>query len=60
MNECAKDFIDDVAMVNYDAKCKVSVDKPDIAIASISRGKRMIVGTNQLLEVSDHSFSIDP
>lgn len=44
-------------MVSSDAKCKVSVGEPGTPIASVSRGKRVIVGINQTLQVADHDFS---
>ena len=44
-------------MISSDAKCKVSVGEPGTPIASVSRGKRVIVGVNQTLQVSDHDYS---
>ena len=44
-------------MISSDAKCKVSAGEPGTPIASVSRGKRVIVGVNQTLQVSDHDYS---
>ena len=45
------------AFVSTDAKCKVSVGEPDYPVAAVSRGKRVIVGVNQVLKVADHDFT---
>ena len=50
-------YRDGVAMISADAKCKVCVGEPGTPIASVSRGKRVIVGLNERLQVSDHDFS---
>ena len=44
-------------MVSADAKCKVSVGEPGFPIASVSRGKQVVVGKNETFKVGDHDFS---
>ena len=57
LKERAETFKSHVAMISSDAKCKVSVGEPGTPIVSVSRGKRVIVGVNQTLQVSDHDYS---
>ena len=45
------------AMISADAKCKVYVGESAFPIASVSRGKAVIVGKNETLNVGDHDFS---
>ena len=40
-----------------DAKCKVPVGEPDFSLASVSRGKKVVVGVNESFRVADHDFS---
>ena len=56
MKERAMAHRDTSTLFSVDAKCKVSVE-PDFPIASVTRGQKVIVGINQLFEVSDHNFS---
>ena len=44
-------------MISADAKCKVSVGEPDFPIASVSRGKEVIVEKNQIFKDAAHNFS---
>ena len=45
------------AMVGADAKCKVSLGEPGISTAAVSRGKKVLVGCRQSMQVLDHDFS---
>ena len=40
-----------------DAKCKISVGEPDFPLASVSIGKKVIVGVNESFQVGDHDYS---
>ena len=57
MKERAMAHRDTSALFSVDAKCKVSVGEPDFPIASVTKGKKVILGINQSFEVSDHDFS---
>ena len=39
------------------AKCKVSVMEPDVPLASVSQGKKAVVGVNESFRVADHDFN---
>ena len=47
----------DSTFFSADAKCKVSVGEPDFPLASVSRGKKVVVGVNESFRVADHDFS---
>ena len=49
--------IESVAFASVDAQCKVPVGEPGFPIASVLRGKSVIVGTNEVYKVGDHDFS---
>ena len=57
MKERAMAHRDTSTLFNVDTKCNVSVGEPDFPIASVTRGKKVIVGINQSFEVGDHDFS---
>ena len=57
MKERALKYRDTTAMVSSDAKCKISVGEPGTPIAAVSRGKRVLVGLNETLQVTDHDYS---
>ena len=57
MKERALAHRDISTLFSVDAKCKVSVGEPDFPIASVTRGKKVIVGIKQSFEVGDHDFS---
>ena len=44
-------------LASADAKCKVALGEPGYPIAAVTRGKRVIVGSRETLQVSDHDFS---
>ena len=39
-----------------DSKCKVFVGEPDFPLASVSRGKKVVVGVNESFRVADRDF----
>ena len=47
----------DLNFLSADATCKVSVGEPDLPLASVSRGKKVVVGVNESFRVADHDFS---
>ena len=47
----------DLTFFSADATCKVSVGEPDFPLASVSRGKKVVVGVNESFRVADHDFS---
>ena len=57
MKERAMAHRDTSTLFSVDAKCKVSVAEPNFPIASVTRGKKVIIGINQSFEVGDHDFS---
>ena len=57
MKERAMTHRDTSTLFSVDAKCNDSVGEPDFPIASVTRGKKVIVGINQSFEVGDHDFS---
>ena len=57
LKERAVQHSESTAMISADAKCKISVGEPDFPLASVSRGKGVIVGKNQTFKVGDHDFS---
>ena len=48
---------DTTTFFSADAKCKISVGEPGYPLASVARGKQVIVGENETFQVSDHDFS---
>ena len=46
-----------VAFFSADAKCKVPVGEPGYPIATVTRGKKVIVGNNEKFHVADHDFT---
>ena len=57
MKQTAINHRTDSTFFNADGKCKVSVGKPDFPLASVSRGKKVLVGVNESFRVADHDFS---
>ena len=57
MKKHAKRDRENCAFVSADAKCKVQVGEPGYPIAAVARGKRVIVGKNEVFTVGDHDFS---
>ena len=57
MKDRAVKYLDETVMISADAKCKVSVGEPGYPIASVSRGKAVIVGVNETFKVGDHDYS---
>ena len=57
LKERSQLYADNCAMVSADAKCKVTLGEPSYPIAAVSRGKRVIVGSRESLQVGDHDFS---
>ena len=53
---CMK-FRDIVSLLCEDDKHTVKVGEPGFPVAAVERGKRVIVGLNQCLEVGDHDFT---
>ena len=53
----AQSNYDSCVLVSADAKCKVTLGEPGYPIASIYRGKQIIVGSNEKFQVGDHDFS---
>ena len=47
----------DSTFFSADTKCKVSVEEPVFPLASVSRGKNVVVGVDQSFRVADHDFS---
>ena len=47
----------DATFFSADGKCKVSVGEPDFPLASVSQGKKVVVGVNKSFRVADHDFS---
>ena len=45
------------AMLSADAKCKVSLGEPGKPIGAVSRGKKVLVGCRESMQVLDHDFS---
>ena len=46
-----------VDFFSADAKCKVPVGEPGYPIATVTRGKKVIVGNNEKFHVADHDFT---
>ena len=46
-----------VDFFSADAKCKVPVGEPGNPIATVTRGKKVIVGNNEKFHVADHDFT---
>ena len=53
----AKRYVESTTFVTADAKCKVSVGEPGFPIAAVARGKKVIVGENEVVAVGDHDLS---
>ena len=53
----AKQYAKSTTFVTADAKCKVPVGEPGFPIAAVARGKKVIVGENEVVAVGDHDFS---
>ena len=49
---------DHAAFVSTDDKNKIKIGDPKCPITAATRGKRVIVATNQLLQTADHGFPI--
>ena len=47
----------DSTFCSADAKCKVYIGEPDFPLASVSRGKKVLVGVNESFKAADHDFS---
>ena len=47
----------DLTFFSANAKCKVSVGEADFPLASVSQGKKVVVGVNESFKVADHDFS---
>lgn len=50
-------FTDVISLLCEDHKHNVKVGEPGFPVAAVDRGKRVIVGLNQSLEVGDHDFT---
>ena len=46
-----------VDFFSADAKCRVPVGEPGYRIATVTRGKKVIVGNNEKFHVADHDFT---
>ena len=46
-----------IAFFSADSKCKVPIGEPGYQIALVTRGKKVIVGLNEKLLVTNHDFS---
>ena len=46
-----------VAFFSADAKCKVPVGEPGCPTATVTRGKKVIVGNSEKFYVADHGFT---
>ena len=57
MKECAVQNHQNVAFFSADAKCQVPVGEPGYPIATVTRGKKVIVGNNEKFHVADHDFT---
>ena len=42
--------------LSADAKCKISVGEPGYPLAAVARGKKVIVGENEVFKVADHDY----
>ena len=47
----------DSTFCSADAKCKVYIGEPDFPLASVPRGKKVLVGVNESFKAADHDFS---
>ena len=45
-----------MTFISANAKCKVSVGEADFPLASVSQGKKVVVGVNKSFKVADHDF----
>ena len=57
LRERATKHAESTSFCSADAKCKVNIGDPGFPIASVSRGKQVIVGHNKIMKVGDHDFS---
>ena len=46
-----------VSFVSADAKCKVSIGQTEFSFAAVSHGKKVILGANETVKVTNHDFS---
>ena len=53
----AKKYAGSTTFVTADANCKVPVGEPGFPIVAVARGKKVIVGENEVITVGDHDFS---
>ena len=57
MREFAVGFRDISQLVSIDDKHKIKVGEPSYPVAAAERGKKVIVGENQIMSVADHDFT---
>ena len=57
LKECAIKNCQNIAFFSADTKCKVPVGEPGYPIATVTRGKKVIVGNNEKFHVADHDFT---
>lgn len=57
MREYAVKERDVVTLVSMDDKHKVKCGEPSYPVAATVRGKKVIVGENQVMAVGDHDFT---
>ena len=55
--EYAVSIRDLTSLVCTDDKHKVSMGEPGVPVAALPRGRRVLVGNNQIFQVADHDFS---
>ena len=53
----AKSNAANTSFITADAKCKVQIGEPGFPIAAVARGKKVLVGVNEVMSVADHDFS---
>ena len=57
LREMAVRHRDIATLVSADDKHKIKVGEPSYPLAAAERGKKVIVGPNQVMAVGDHDFS---
>ena len=57
LRERAIKFRTSSVFFNADAKCKISVGEPGFPLAAVARGKKVIVGENEVFKVAAHDYS---
>lgn len=57
LREYAIKHRDLVLMINLDDKHKIKCGEPSYPVAAAERGKKVIVGENQVMAVADHDFT---